>query len=65
MLTQPMPTPSARAASQRFWMAQTVEYESIFGLWVRPSTTLPLRVGSQVTHMPSGASTMPSSLRAR
>ncbi len=47
MLTQPIPIPSARADSHMFWTAQTVEYRSISGLWVRPSTTLPPRVRSQ------------------
>lgn len=55
----------ARAASQRFWTAQTVEYRSICGLWVRPRTTAPPRVRSQVTQMLSGALRMPSSFSDR
>ncbi len=44
-------------------MAQTVEKESIFGLWVRPSTTGPALSGSQVTQIDNGAFRMPSSFR--
>ena len=54
---------SARAASQRFWTAQTVEYRSMSGAWVRPSPTLPPRVRSQVISRLRGACSMPASLR--
>ena len=65
MLTQPTPTPSALAASQRFCTAQTVLYRSISGWAVRPRTTGPCRDRSQVMQRFRGDSQIPSSLSDR
>ena len=54
--------PSARAASHRFCTAQTLLYRSWWFMWVRPTTTGPVRSRSPVMQMPTGDSTMPSSL---
>ena len=62
MLIQPMPTPSARAASHRFCTARQVLYTSVSGMLKRPSTCSPARAPSQVIRRLSGASRMPCSL---
>ena len=48
MLAQPTPSPSARAASQRFCTAHAAVARSMVGMCVRPITASPLRERSQV-----------------
>ena len=62
MDTQPMPSPSARAASHRFWMAQAVEAKSICGIVRRPNTWRSRPSASATTHT-SAASITPSTFR--
>ena len=61
MLTQPIPKPSARAASQRFWMAQQTLYTPVSEIVVLPRTKGPNLFGSYVIQMFSEDSKIPSS----
>src|SRR5918995_5347365 len=61
ILTHPMPKPSVRAASQRFWMAQQTLYTPVSGIDVLPSTKGPNLSGSYVIQMFIEDSKIPSS----
>ena len=63
-VTQPIPSPSARAASHRFWIAQAQDHTSESGKVARPSTPAAGTRRSQHTTTPSGASRRPSSCRS-
>jgi hypothetical protein len=60
--THPMPTPSARAASHMFWIAQATDARSISGIVRRPNTCLS-RSGASPATRSSPQSRMPSTLR--
>jgi len=64
-VTQPTPSPSARAASHKFSMAQMQDHRSASGNVRRPRTPAAGARRSQQTTMPMGASRMPSSCRSR
>ena len=63
-VTQPTPSPSARAASQRFSMAHAHDHRSASGKVARPSTPPAGVRRSQATTTPRGASRIPSSWRS-
>ena len=62
--TQPMPRPSARAASHRFWIAHDTDARSICGSVRRPKTCRS-RSSPSATTKSSAQSRMPSTLSAR
>ena len=62
--TQPMPSPSARAASHRFWIAHDTDARSICGSVRRPNTCACLPSPSATTSS-SAHSRIPSTLSAR
>ena len=59
--THPIPIPSARAASHRFWMAQATDARSISGMVRRPNTCLS-RPGASAATRSSPHSRTPSTL---
>jgi hypothetical protein len=65
MLTQPTPTPSERAANQRFCTAQQTLYIPVSGILFLPITNGPNFDGSYVIQILIGDSRMPSNLKER
>ena len=62
--TQPMPRPSERAASHRFWIAHDTDARSICGSVRRPNTCCS-RLSHSATTKSSAHSRMPSTFNAR